>query len=334
MAATLHDVAKLAGVSIKTVSNVVNDYVHVRPETRERVQRAIDELAYRPNLSARSLRSGKSGVISLVLPELGLSYFAQLADAVIARADAHGLIVQVEQTNGDREREIAMLSSPRRQLADGLIFSPLGMGQEDAELLQVDYPMVLLGERIFGGPVDHVTMRNTEAAKAATELLLAGGRRRVAVIGAHENEVIGSAGLRLEGYRQALDAAGIAYDPRLVTYTTLWHRANGAESMAELIASGAEFDAVFAMNDALALGAMRVLQHAGYRIPEDVPLVGFDNIEEADYAVPSLTTIDPGRAPIAARAVDLLVERMGDPGRPESAEEILVDFEIIRRESH
>lgn len=333
MAVTLHDVAKRAGVSIKTVSNVVNDYVHVRPETRERVQRAIDELGYRPNLSARSLRSGKSGVISLALPELGLSYFAQLADAVIARADRHGLIVQVEPTNGDREREIAMLSSPRRQLADGLIFSPLGMGQDDAALLQVDYPMVLLGERIFGGPVDHVTMRNIEAAQAATALLLAGGRRRVAVIGAHENEVIGSAGLRLEGYRRALADAGIEYDPGLVAYTTLWHRANGADSMAELMASGADFDAVFAMNDALALGAMRVLQQSGVRIPEDVALVGFDNIEEADYAVPSLTTIDPGRAPIAMRAVDLLVERMSGT-RTEPAEEILVDFDVIRRESH
>lgn len=334
MPATLHDVAKLAGVSIKTVSNVVNNYVHVRPETRERVQRAIDELAYQPNLVARNLRSGRSGVISLVVPELGLSYFAQLADAVIERADTHGLTVQVEQTNGDRDREIAMLSSARRQLADGLIFSPLGMGQTDAGLLRVDYPMVILGERIFGGPVDHVTMRNTEAARAATRLLLEAGRRRIAVIGAHENEVIGSAGLRLEGYRQALEDAQIAFDPRLITYTTLWHRANGAASMEQLISDRVDFDAVFALNDALALGAMRVLQQSDFNIPRDVSLVGFDNIEEADYAVPSLTTVDPGRTPIAERAVDLLVDRIGQHERPDVVEEILVDFEIVRRESH
>lgn len=333
MPATLHDVAKLAGVSIKTVSNVVNNYEHVRPETRSRVQRAIDELAYRPNLSARSLRSGKRGVIGLVVPEVGLSYFAQLAGAVIERAEMHGLTVQIEQTNGDREREIATLTSPARQLADGLIFSPLGMGQADADLLVVDYPMVILGERIFGGPVDHVTMRNTEAAQAATQLLLDAGRRRVAVIGAHENEVIGSAGLRLEGYRRALAEAGIDYDPRLVTYTTLWHRANGAKSMEELIAAHVDFDAVFAMNDALALGAMRVLQQSGYRIPNDVSLVGFDNVEEAEFAVPGLTTIDPGRGPIAERAVDLLVDRMAGNG-PSTREEILVDFEIVKRESH
>lgn len=333
MAATLHDVAKLAGVSIKTVSNVVNDYEHVRPETRARVQKAIDELDYKPNLSARSLRSGRSGVISLVVPELGLSYFAQLAEAVIERAESHGLTVQVEQTGGDRDRELAMLSSARRQLADGLIFSPLGMGQEDAELLRVGYPMVILGERIFGGPVDHITMKNTEAAAAATRFLLECGRRRIAVIGAHEGEVIGSAGLRLQGYRDALAEAGVAYDPALVSHTTLWHRANGADSMERLLRDGVDFDAVFAFNDALALGAMRALQHAGLRIPDDVSLMGFDDIEEARFSVPGLTTIDPGRVQIAERAVDLLVARAGKKDERE-VEEILVDFEIILRESH
>lgn len=333
MPATLHDVAKLAGVSIKTVSNVVNNYEHVRPETRARVQQAIDELSYQPNLSARSLRSGRSGVISLVVPELGLSYFAQLAESVIERAEWHGLTVQVEQTGGDRDREIAMLSSARRQLADGLIFSPLGMGQSDAELLRVGYPMVILGERIFGGPVDHITMKNTEAARAATRFLLESGRRRIAVIGAHEGEVIGSAGLRLQGYREALEEAGVEYDPALISYTTLWHRANGAESMERLLADGVAFDAVFAFNDALALGAMRVLQQAGHRIPEDVSLMGFDDIEEARFSVPGLTTIDPGRIQIAERAVDLLVARAGKKHEAE-VEEILVDFEIIERESH
>jgi DNA-binding LacI/PurR family transcriptional regulator len=333
MAATLHDVAKQAGVSIKTVSNVVNGYTNIRPETRARVQEAIDDLGYQPNLSARSLRSGKSGVIGLVLPELSLSYFAELADAVIARAATHGLVVLVEQTGADREREIAVLSSPRMRLTDGLIFSPLGMGQEDARFLEVDYPVILLGERIFGGPTDHVTMRNVEAARAATELLLRAGRRRIAVVGAHRDETLGSAALRLEGYRQALEAAGVAYDPALVSFTTLWHRANGAASMRALLESGVGFDAVFGLNDALALGAMRVLQEKGLRIPSDVAVIGFDDIDEAQYMVPSLTTVDPGRTAIAETAVDLLVERLALGGREAPRREILVDFDVIARES-
>ncbi|GAA2225753.1 LacI family transcriptional regulator [Herbiconiux moechotypicola] len=334
MAATLHDVAQRAGVSIKTVSNVVNDYPHVSAVTRAKVLEAIDELGYQPNLSARSLRSGRSGVIGLVLPELSLSYFAELADAVIARAEKHGLVVLVEKTGADRDREIAVLSSPRMRLTDGLIFSPLGMGQGDAPLLAVDYPMILLGERIFGGPVDHVTMRNVEAARAATEFLLDSGRRRIAVVGAHRGEVLGSAALRLQGYREALEAAGVDYDPALVSHTTLWHRSNGAESMRELIGAGVEFDAVFGLNDALTLGAMRVLQEEGLRIPDDVAVMGFDNIEEAQFAVPSLSTVDPGRTEIAETAVDLLVERLGGAAaRPREPRELLVDFRVVARES-
>lgn len=334
MAATLHDVAQLAGVSIKTVSNVVNDYPHVRPSTRERVQAAIDQLGYRPNLSARSLRSGRSGVIGLVLPELSLSYFAELADAVITHAENHGLVVIIERTGADRDREVAVLTSPRMRMTDGVIFSPLGMGQEDAAYLNVDFPLVLLGERIFDGPVDHVTMRNVEAARAATAFLLSSGRRRVALIGAHPDEELGSAALRLKGYEEALSAAGLPHDPALVRPTTLWHRANGADAARELMDSGVEFDAVFGLNDALTLGAMRALQEHGRRIPDDVAVMGFDNIEEAQYAVPSLTTIDPGREQIAQRAVDLLVQRIGaDSSRPENPNEETVPFELIVRES-
>ena len=201
MAVTLHDVARAAGVSIKTVSNVINNFEHIRPTTRQKVQLAIDELGYRLNLSARSLRSGRSGVIGLVVPEFSLSYFAELADAVIKAAERHGQVVQIEQTNGDRARELEVLSSPRIQFSDGVLFSPLGMSNDDADALTVPYPLVLLGERIFMEPVDHVTMRNVEAARAATEHLIATGRRRIAVVGAHEGEIIGSAGLRLRGYR-------------------------------------------------------------------------------------------------------------------------------------
>ncbi|TFD79878.1 LacI family DNA-binding transcriptional regulator [Cryobacterium fucosi] len=333
MAATLHDVARIAGVSIKTVSNVINDYPHIRPTTKQRVLDAIAELDYRPNLSARSLRSGRTGVIGLAVPELSLSYFAELADAVIRSAERHGVTVLIEQTGGDRAREIELLTSPRRQLTDGLIFSALGMDSDDSEYLRVGYPLVLLGERIFGGPTDHVTMRNVDAARAATEHLIALGRRRIAVIGAHEGEVIGSAGLRLRGYREALEAAGIPFDPALIGYTTLWHRSNGADAMRALLASGVEFDAVFGLNDTLTLGAMRVLQEAGLRIPKDVAAIGFDDLDEAQYSLPTLTTIDPGREEIAETAVRVLLERIASTDLALPPREILADFRIVERES-
>lgn len=334
MAATLKDVALAAGVSIKTVSNVINDYQHIRADTKQRVMEAIDELGYSPNLSARSLRSGRTGVIGLAVPELSLSYFAELADAVITAAERRGLKVLIEQTGGgDRARELEILRSPRLQMTDGLLFSPLGMSNEDAHYLDVNFPLVLLGERIFGGPTDHVTMSNVESARAATAHLISKGRRRIAVVGGHRGEVIGSAGLRLRGYQQALEEAGIPFDPALVGYTTFWHRANGATSMRELLESGVEFDAMFGMNDTLALGAMRVLQEAGLRIPDDVAVIGFDDLDEGRYSLPTLSTIDPGRVEIADTAVRVLQERISRRDGDTPPREFEARYQVIERES-
>lgn len=337
MAATLHDVAAVAGVSIKTVSNVINNYQHIRPTTRARVLQAIDELGYQPNISARSLRSGRSGVIGLALPALSLSYFAELADAVIRAAERHHLVVLIEQTGGgDRDREIEVLSSPRLQLTDGLIFSPLGMSSDDVAYLNVSYPLVLLGDRIFGGPVDHVTMRNVEAARAATKHVIDRGRRRIAAIGAHEGELVGSAALRMQGYREALDEAGIPFEEELVGYVGLWHRLDGVQATQRMLDAGVQFDAVFGLNDTLALGAMRALQEAGLRVPDDVAVIGFDALDETRYSLPTLSTIDHGRDAIADTAVRVLAERIehrAETGEVAPPQQYLTDFSVIGRES-
>lgn len=332
MAATLHDVARVAGVSFKTVSNVINNHPHVRDSTRARVEEAIAELGYRPNLTARSLRSGHTGAITLALPQLSLPYFAELADSVIEAAAKHGLVVLIEQTGADRERELEVMSSPRLKMSDGLIFSPLELGQEDVALIKADVPIVLLGERIFNSRSDHVTMQNVAAAREATEHLLSLGRTRIAVVGAHQGEVIGSAGLRLRGYREALAARNIQYDDGIVAYVRDWHRSNGAAAMHDLLDRGATFDAVFGLNDTLAQGAVRVLQEAGYRVPDDVAVIGFDDLDETRYSLPTLSTVDPGRGEIAETAIRLLLERIKNPdaGPPREVESA---FRVVPRES-
>jgi DNA-binding LacI/PurR family transcriptional regulator len=334
MSITMHDVARLAGVSIKTVSNVVNDYPHIRPETRDRVNSAIDKLGYRPNLIARGLRSGRTGVISLIIPDLRNAYFAELADVVMRAADAQGLSVIIEQSGADREREIGLLGGERKQKVDGILYSALALGDDDAHILNdVTTPIVLLGERIFHGPTDHVTMRNTEGARAATEHLIELGRTRIAVVGAHRGEVIGSAGLRLAGYREALTEAGIAYDDNLVGEVGGWYRSGGAQAMRRLLDSGAKFDGLVAFNDSMALGAMRVMQEAGLRIPDDVAVIGYDDIDETRYTLPTLSTIDPGKEEIAEVAVRFLVERIANPGAAIAPRAHLAAFRVVQRES-
>ncbi|MBW8872197.1 MAG: LacI family DNA-binding transcriptional regulator [Leifsonia sp.] len=334
MAATLQDVSRLAGVSIKTVSNVINDYPHVRDSTRRRVLAAIAELDYTPNLSARSLRSGRTNVISLIIPELRNAYFAELADSVMRAAKEHGLSVLIEQFGNDRESELSVLRNRQGRMVDGILYSVLALDESDRKAIsEMATPMVLLGERIFNGPKDHVTMQNVQGARAATELVLAGGRRRVLALGAHPGEVIGSAGLRLAGYRLALEEAGIGFDERFVVPAGTWHRADGAQAMRGFLETGHEFDAVVAFNDTLALGAMRVLQEAGFRVPEDVALIGFDDIDETHYSMPTLSTIDPGRDEIARRAIELLLRRIKSGPEAFEPEEIAVPFRVIQRES-
>ncbi|WP_349899630.1 LacI family DNA-binding transcriptional regulator [Parafrigoribacterium soli] len=334
MATTMHDVAREAGVSIKTVSNVINDYPYIRAETKQRVEDAIAKLGYHPNLSARGLRSGRTGVISLIIPVLRNPYFAELADAVMRAAGREGLSVIIEQSDGDRERELQLLHGARAQAVDGILYSVLGLGDDDAHLLDdVVTPMVLLGERMFHGPADHVTMRNAEGSKAATQHLLAQGRRRLVALGAHRGEVIGSAGLRLTGYREALEEAGLAFDECLVGEVGGWFRSEGATSMKQLLDSGVEFDGVVAFNDLIALGAMRVMQEAGIRIPTDVAVIGFDDIDETRYTLPTLSSIQPGRDEIAEVAVRYLKERIANPKSGLAPRRHLSEFRVVERES-
>ena len=333
MSTTMHDVAKLAGVSIKTVSNVVNGYPYIRDSTRDRVLAAIKDLDYQMNISARNLRSGRTGMICLAVPELSLPYFAELADSVIRAAEDVGLTVIIEQTGADRARELEILSGKRKHLTDGLIFSPLELGPEDKPAFDVNFPMVLLGERIFGSSHDHVTMHNVEAARAATAHLIGLGRRRIALIGAHEGEQVGSARLRTEGYVRALEDAGMEVDPALVGEAGLWHRANGAEAMYRMLDAGIEIDAVFALNDALALGAMHALHQRRIAVPEQVAVIGFDDIDEARYAAPPLSSVSPGREEIARTAVRLLQQQIEDRDTPRAPVEVVADYEIVVRES-
>ncbi|MCL1870521.1 MAG: LacI family transcriptional regulator [Promicromonosporaceae bacterium] len=331
MAVTMHDVAARAGVSIKTVSNVINGYPHIRPTTRSRVEDAIEALGYQVNVAARNLRQGRTGMIGLAVPELRVPYFAELAYSVMNAAEAHGLVLLIEQTGPHGEHEGEVLRGPRRRLTDGLLFSPVAMDPVSHPELDVDYPLVLLGERVFDAGVDHVTMANVEAARAATEHLVAEGCRHIAVVGYHAGEAMGSAALRFEGYRQGLAAAGLEFDPRLAGEAERWVRATGAQAMTQVLDSGAPVDGVFAMNDALALGALHVLHARGLRVPEDVAVVGFDDIEDAGYSEPPLSSIDPGRDEIAHRAVELLVARIA--GHDAAPQRVIAPYALVERES-
>jgi DNA-binding LacI/PurR family transcriptional regulator len=346
MAVTLHDVALRAGVSIKTVSNVVNGYAHVSPATRTKVRQAIEELGYRPNLSARNMRGGRSGIIALAVPVLDEPYFAELAGSVIKAADREGYIVLIDQTEGKADRERLVCQGIRSQLIDGLIFSPLALDSSELSERTDSIPMVLLGERITGA-ADHVIIDNVTAARQAVLHLAGIGRTRIAAIGAQRSKIGQTTHLRLTGYREGLAEAGLPYRPELVAETPSLYRHQGAAAMARLLDAGVRPDSVFAFNDVTAIGVLRCCYDHGLRVPEDVAVIGFDDLEEGRYTVPSLSTVSPDKDFIGKAAVELLASRLaatgpgphggragtdGD-GQPLGAREVIAPHRLEIRES-
>ncbi len=328
----LRHVAERAGVSVKTVSNVVNGYAHVKEATRSRVQRAIDELNYRPDLAARKLRQGRSGVIALALPELDAPYFGELARSVIKQAESRGWTVLVEQTDGLVDREQSVLDGVRGRLIDGLILSPIALGAEELDRRRDTVPLVLLGERVDDGPVDHVSIDNVAAARVATTHLVDLGRRRIAAVGDQPRPQSQTAHLRLQGYRAALSAAGLPESRGLVVEVDRYRRADGAAAVRRLLALAEPPDAVFCFNDLLALGALRTLHEAGLRVPEDVAVLGWDDIEDGRFSTPTLTTISPDKQEIASIAVGFLAARLGKEGGA-APRAVTAGFELVVRES-
>ncbi|UWE10600.1 LacI family DNA-binding transcriptional regulator [Actinacidiphila bryophytorum] len=332
MGASLKDVAQLAGVSVKTVSNVVNNRPHVTPAMRERVQRAVDALDYRPNLTARHLRKGRTGIIALAVPELGNPYFAELAGAVVDAAARFDYTVLLDHTAGRREQEVLVTQGFRAHVIDGLILSPIEL--ETADLLgrRDDAPLVLLGEREYDAPYDQIAIDNVAAARTAVRHLTGLGRRRIAFLGARRELARQPAHLRLRGWREELTAAGLPHDDTLVAATDGYGRWDGAAAMNALLNRGTQPDAVFAYNDLMALGAMRALSERGLRVPQDVSVVGFDDIEDGRFGAVTLTTVSPDKQAIARLAVERVVARLtGDP--QVEPERIQPGYRLVARES-
>ena len=349
------DVAHEAGVSVASVSNFLNKQPYMSEAMAARIAEAIDRLGYKVNSSARNLRSGRTRLLKLVIPDLRQVYFSELAEDILAEARQHGYGVIVESTTNNRARELESIASMGTHSADGLILSPLMMTVDDIAALDGDYPLVLLGERLFGVNAPHVVIRNREGAAAATyHLLDAGcrriavgggapvravdsmgaGGRRLAVVGAvpHPEHDFSSGSIRTHGYREALAARGIPCDDSLLIETQGWGSADGLVAVDTMLESGLQFDAVFALNDLLAWGVLRELRERGVAVPDDVRVIGFDDVEESAYMVPSLSTVNPGREAIARLAVESIIQQV-ESGSRAPAQTIEAPYSLSLRES-
>lgn len=311
---TMADVARAAGVSVMTVSNVLRDRGRVGEATRQRVLRTVAETGYAVNLTARNLRRGRADAVALIVPSFDHAYFGDLASRLAALFGERGLHLVAEQSGASREGELAALDQARLRAYDGVLLSVVGMTAADLNALAVTTPLVLLGEQEAPARFDHVSMANAEGARAAVAHLVAGGSRRIAVVGGEDPR--GAATMateRMAGWRAALEGAGLAAERGLVVRLEAFEPDAARVAVREAIARDPEIDGVFAVTDQVAIGALAGLADAGLDVPGRVQVMGFDDLRIARHVAGGLSTVDPGAAWIAEAAADALARRMGDP---------------------
>jgi LacI family repressor for deo operon, udp, cdd, tsx, nupC, and nupG len=331
MAVTLRDVAAHAGVSPRTVSNVVHGYPHVSVAMRAKVQAALEELGYRPNLLARSLRQGRTGIITLLVPDIVVPYFGELAHEVVERASNLGYTVMIDETGGVPRRERALLdTAAESSWVDGVLLSSIGLTGRALAGLRSSMSVVLLGERTASTALDHVGIDNVAAAYDAVTHLVDHGRTRIAALGGVGSPLDPTSRLRLRGYERALDVAGLSGERRHAG-TPDYRRTSAGPAVRRLLDRPDPPDGLFCFSDELAAGALRELHVLGVRVPDDVAVVGFDDADGSRYLTPSLTSVRPDRPEIARASLEILLQRIeGDHGAPR---DVTVPYELMVRES-
>lgn len=329
---TVKDVARLAGVSASTVSNVLHDHPYVSAQKRERVERAITELGYAPSLVSRQLRAGRSQVLALAVPDITSPYFAHLAHRVIEEARRRSLTLFIDETGGSAEQERTIISGYPSRGVTGVLFCPVTMTPEALERLKGDVPTVLLGEYVPGGSFDHIAIDSLASAVEATQHLLAQGRTRPAFAGMRLAHGSGPSFQRLEGLRAALAGRGLELDPELVFEVGDHSREEGHRVARTLAATRrGDCDALVCAADPLAVGALAAFREAQVAVPGDIAVLGWDDAPEGRFTAPPLTSIAHDMAGLAARAIDAILARQDEPDRP--AEHTVIGHRLITRAS-
>lgn len=321
----ISDVAKKAGVSIATVSRIINNLEGYSEETRLKVQRTIKDLGFTPNAVARGLVNKKTHTIGVLLPVLSSRFSSQLLHGIESKAHSreHSVIICNTDRNGGRTMECLRILGEKR--VDGIIFASEWLTDEYGAFLEdLNVPVALVSTYSDKWPFPYVRVDDRQAAIFAVTYLIRKGHRVIGHISGTEDDKI--AGLpRKEGYRQALADAGIEFDEGLVSYGDFLFE-SGMTAMAELFRKQPELTAVFAASDEMAVGAMTWLHQQGVSVPEQVSVMGYDDTQDAVMSYPALTTLHQPIEEMGSRAVELILSKSKD-------ESIILRHSITERDS-
>jgi LacI family transcriptional regulator len=333
-APTIVEVAEQAGVSIKTVSRVMNNEPNVRPETREQVMRVVAELNYRPKLSARSLPGGRSFLIGLLYYDPSAAFVVGVQRGATMRCREQGYHVVVESFGGEPAGLVKQLDHMLFTLRpDGMILTPPICDNPAviAALQAARIPFVLLSPGKAGRRLPHVRMDDEHAAAEVADLLADLGHRRIGLIAGPRDQA--QAGWRQKGFERALRARGLALDPRWVAQGD-FNFESGLEAAEQLLSQRSRPTAVFASNDDMALALLATAQRRGLRVPQDLSIVGFDDSPAARLVWPALTTVRQPVFEMACSAVDMLIRRArGDDGDEDDDKDCVLPHALVVRES-
>lgn len=308
---TIVDVAAKAGVSFGTVSRVINNDVHVRPATRERVLQAMEQLGFVANRQARSLAGGKSGAIGLLVPDLGTGYIGEIIRGIDAELTLQELDLILYTTHRTASKEANYVANLAQGMVDGLlVVLPRNPADYVGTLTQRNFPFVLIDHQGTGKECPAVGATNWQGAFDATEHLLKLGHRRIGFITGSMD--LGCAQDRLAGYRAALRTHHVPYTEELV-YEGTFFQPDGFTGALALLDGPEPPTAIFASNDVMAMGAMDAIRQRGLRIPDDIAVLGFDDIPQAELVRPALTTIQQPLEKMGRVATQMLLDLLEAP---------------------
>ncbi|MDQ0338990.1 DNA-binding LacI/PurR family transcriptional regulator [Caldalkalibacillus uzonensis] len=311
MPTTIKDIARKAGVSVTTVSKALNNYQDIKPETRKKILKIARELNYQPNTTARNLVLRKTNTIGLIISGLSTSRSAHhfLFDVICGindQAYAKQYDVLLYGTNSESQKKMSYLDLCLQRNFDGVIL--MGVKTDDPyvrEVVEADIPTVLIDVPIVSSTCGYVTTDNVKGAEMAVQHLLDLGHRQILMINGHRQAFVSLQ--REEGYKKALEANGLSYREDYVAYTD-FESASGGQAAATLLQKHRQATAIFCASDLIAYGAITRLLEMGWRVPEDISVIGFDGIELGEIMTPALSTIYQNRYLMGASAVNMLME--------------------------
>jgi len=331
VAASIKDVAKEAGVSIATVSRVLNDVDVVNEETKKKVQEAIKKLGYRPNIVARSLKTQKSRTIGIIIPDISNQFYPEIVRGAEDVANIYNYNIILCNTDLDIDKEMEYLRVLKEKMVDGALYMSNSLEPAVIDLIKnLELPVVLVETTDKANTFPSVTINNDKAAFDATKYLIDRGNKKIAYIGTHEDAVHASA-FRFSGYKNALKEHGLELDERLCYFGGL-KADDGYEGINTILNSkDVELDAVFCASDELAMGAINALREKGIKVPDDVDVMGFNDIYSASIFYPKLTTVVQPMYDMGSVGMRMLIKLIN--GAELVQHHFVLNHQIIERDS-